>query len=274
MMEPILTVYNLDGTLLNYQTLLRQCPHQVIDCTDIKGKNLYCAPNAFAEIKRRLLSAKKTPAALIGSGNYHYVTYLHLSRITHPFTLILFDHHTDLMENHDLLTCGSWLCQALRTIPYLKRAVIIGPDPKEFDKIPLDLQEKVTIFPENWSAKKIIHAFYSVCDTESIYISIDKDVLNEDDAKTNWDQGHMALNTILNCLNAWQILSWDGLDLCGEWPDPSFSQTSVQAAHLNEKANLAILKAAGLVKPNPKKVTIKSTAILRGKNKPSHSIGA
>jgi len=58
------------------------------------------------------------------------------------------------MENHDLLTCGSWLCQALRTIPNLKRAVIIGPDPKDSIKFPSTFKKKLPSFLKIGQLKK------------------------------------------------------------------------------------------------------------------------
>ncbi|MGV3487857.1 MAG: arginase family protein [Tuberibacillus sp.] len=241
------TIYNLDESLLMQKNLLKPFQHQVIDCIDIQGKNLYCTPQAFQDIRARYLTAEKRHIAFIGSGNYHYVTYLHLSQITHPFTLVLFDHHTDLMENADFMTCGSWVTRALRELPQLKKAIIVGPDPKTFDTIPLDLQDRVALVPEDWEAKKIINHFYSLCETDSIYISIDKDVLDKTFAKTNWDHGRMDLHTLLKCLSELTAnVQVDGVDICGEWLvslENAFTPSSRINIQKNEKANLAILGA-------------------------------
>ena len=47
-------------------------------------------------IKRALNRRKNKGITFIGSGNYHYVSHLLLEEINKPFTLILFDHHTDM----------------------------------------------------------------------------------------------------------------------------------------------------------------------------------
>lgn len=54
-----------------------------------------------------------------------------------------------------------------------------------------------------------------------LYISIDKDVLCETDADTNWSQGDMRLSTMLECLGAVKekcaerISRILGVDICG-----------------------------------------------------------
>ena len=54
--------------------------------------------------------------------------------------------------------------------------------------------------------------------TQAVWISIDKDVLPENEVVTNWDQGHMPLEALLAFLDAIRdrkrIL---GADICGEY---------------------------------------------------------
>ena len=47
-------------------------------------------------IKRALNRRKIKGITFIGSGNYHYVSYFIIRRNKQAFTLILFDHHTDM----------------------------------------------------------------------------------------------------------------------------------------------------------------------------------
>jgi arginase family enzyme len=243
----LISMYNLDGSLLPQRNLLNAFPHHFIDCCDIRRKNLYCDPEALHHIHERYLSSQKTLITLIGCGNYHYVSYIHLLDIHQPFTLILFDHHTDLMENEYFLTCGSWVTRALRDLPNMKKAIIIGPNPDDYSKIPLDLQERVTLFPDYWDSQKLINQIYNECDTEDIYISIDKDVLDESYSKTNWDHGYMDLNVLIECVTTlFETGNIHHVDICGEWPVPpenTFNPKNQAYIKRNEKANIALIRA-------------------------------
>ena len=241
-----ITMYNLDGSLLLQKRLLNAFQHHFIDCYDIRGKNLYCDTKALEDIHARFLSSPRTSITLIGSSNFHYVTYLHLSEIGYPFTLLLFDHHTDLMENEHLLTCGSWVTKALRTLPHLKKVIIIGPDSKEFEKIPVDLQNHVTILPTDWNAQKLLNYIFHECETDLTFISIDKDVLDETFSKTNWDHGHMDLSVLIDCLTGLLgSISICGIDICGEWlvsTENSYTPKNQVYIKRNERANLVLLQ--------------------------------
>jgi hypothetical protein len=60
--------------------------------------------------------------------------------------------------------------------------------------------------------------------TRAVWITIDKDVLASQDAATNWDQGGMRLNHLLQAIRALaaskRII---GIDICGEYARPAFS---------------------------------------------------
>lgn len=245
----MLTVYHLDDTICFQEKLLRQFQHQIIDCYDIEGKNLYCDNQALQEIHTRYKNSERQPIALIGSGNYHYITYLHLLEIETSFTLILFDHHTDLMDNPYMLTCGSWVAKSLRELPHLKKVIIVGPNPDDIYQLPQDLHARTTIIPDYLNTPQLLHCIYEELATENIYISIDKDVLDETYSKTNWDHGHMKLPILLKTLSSLFHLGLQihGIDICGEWlgsPENSFTPTNQTFIKRNEKANMALLDCA------------------------------
>ena len=81
--------------------------------------------------------------------------------------------------------------------------------------------------------------------TPAVYVSIDKDVLRPDDARTGWGTGSLALPDLLRWLATMgsrvQVV---GMDVCGEWtprlPDwPDAEDRAILAR--NERANLALL---------------------------------
>ncbi|MGX1983715.1 arginase family enzyme [Thermolongibacillus altinsuensis] len=222
------TFLNFDGTYLSQKQLLR-FPHEWIDVNDLNGTNLYCDNRSLCEIEKRLSKRKTKGITFLGSGNYHYASYLLLKEIREPFTLVLFDHHTDTSEESlfPFISCGSWVVYVLKHVPLLKHVVIIGSSPS------LSPSPNVTIFPKNnidYSPKMII----SNISTDCVYISIDKDVLRQEDAITNWDQGSMKLSVLLDYLQ--EILHRKdviGVDICGE---------DRFASAKNEEANRKILE--------------------------------
>lgn len=234
------TILNFDG-VYRPQKRLFQFPHEWVDLADVPETNLYCSEAALAEIERRLERRRKRGAVLIGSGNYHYVTYLLLKEINEPFTLVLFDRHTDAEGGDDVISCGSWVSYTLKH-PRLQKVVIVGPTASSHQ---LRLSPNMTVLPfddhDEWP-KALIEAI----PTGSIYISIDKDALRREDAVTNWDQGVIPLSQLLACL---RLLLFHkkvlGVDICGEYPPSAvdmFDPLCREARGKNEQANMAILE--------------------------------
>lgn len=125
------TVLDFDHSY-QWQAFLRDPSVEWIDLTDLTGTKRFCAAETLAVIRERLSKRTRRGVTLIGSGSYHYITYLLLAEIDRPFSLVLFDHHADMMEPPDesVVSCGSWVWKALRELPLLKQVFIIGVDPK------------------------------------------------------------------------------------------------------------------------------------------------
>ncbi|MED0687476.1 arginase family protein [Anoxybacillus ayderensis] len=227
-MHPSVTFLNFDNTYTWQRNLLR-FPHEWIDMYDIEGTNLYCDDDAIKEIEKRIARRHTRGMTLIGSGNYHYVSYVLLKQFHEPFTLVLFDHHTDMNEQtlFPLLSCGSWVSYAQKNVPTLKHVVIIGSATSY-------VSSHVTTFPKNdvmYAPMTIVRAI----PTKHVYISIDKDVLRPQDAQTNWDQGTMSLQMLLTYIDyLFRYKHVLGVDVCGE--DRTFCVK-------NEQANEAIIRA-------------------------------
>jgi arginase family enzyme len=204
------------------------------------------------KIQNRLKSRKYKSITLIGNGNYHYVTYVLLSEIRQPFSLILFDHHTDLAQSSDipLISCGSWVSAALSALPLLSRVVIIGAHPMNNWQT-TRISDKVIIIPEHeaclMSASELVRIILAVLPDQPIYISVDKDVLDRANAATNWDQGSMTLQQLLDVIRELKrTRPITGADVCGELPlSPVDFLSGEQVRHLkkNEIANKAIVDA-------------------------------
>ena len=86
-----------------------------IDCSDIEGCDLYCSGLAREEIKKRTEKYGIYGIHFIDSGNYHYVTKILTDRIDSKFSLVLYDHHTDMQKPliEGMTSCGDWAAQVI-----------------------------------------------------------------------------------------------------------------------------------------------------------------
>lgn len=238
----VVTLLNFDDTLTEQEELYR-FPHDLVDLRDLKGTRMYCAPEALGEMAARLGRAKRG-ITLIGSGDFHYVSYLLLAAMTRPFTLILFDHHADLKDDSldAPLSCASWVARALE-LPYLQKAIIIGTRGDELLRVPPRHREKVLFLR---GAGKVWLRQVLNNSTGTVYINIDKDVLCREDAVTNWEQGSMTLAELLLALREITLQKEvAAADVCGEaslHPLDKLRPAGREAIRKNMRANVMILR--------------------------------
>ena len=177
------------------------------------------------------------------------MTRIWLEKISEPFELLVFDNHTDMQPPAfgGLLSCGGWIYDSIMELPLLKKVILIGPDEEAFSRVEPEFKEKV----EFLSRERLLEmedvevcAFVKEQVGEyPLYISIDKDVLCETDADTNWSQGDMRLSTMMKCLGAVrekcveESLRILGVDICGECDAKEPGNSA-----LNDRANAALLE--------------------------------
>lgn len=216
-----------------------------IDCKNISGTFGYCDADAANTIKRKI--EKYTPHGIhfIDSGNFHYVSKFWTDKIKTPFSLCVFDHHTDMQPSlfDNILSCGNWIKSALDTNPNLKKVAIIGADDKLLENIDSKYKKRLLLYSqselthkESWSK----FAFENI--NEPIYLSIDKDVLDTNSARTDWDQGNLSLNDLELLLHI--IIEKEdiiGADICGEYTDMQSIIPNNEHQNINNKSNKELL---------------------------------
>ncbi len=205
-----------------------------IDCSDIKGINCYVEDEALKVLRQRLKGVDARGVHFIDSGNFHYLTYLFLEKIPRDFELILIDKHPDCKASmfESLMSCGSWVRDALISISHLKRVYMIGTD--------TDLVYELSDLGEHREKALVVRSPKKLDESNlPVYMSIDKDVLDDSIIVTNWDQGDMNLTE----LDRWIEYILDkrfliGVDICGE-PDEGendsvHEESSIINSHLME----------------------------------------
>ncbi|MCM1325838.1 MAG: arginase family protein [Bacteroidales bacterium] len=224
-----------------------------LDCSDIGGTDMYCTKEAQTELERRLQAYPINGIHFLDSGNYHYLTRLFTKRIEEPYQLVFFDNHNDMQPSMipDLLSCGAWAKQVMEEDSHLERMFLIGPSRSAIHEIPSELQlskkpelvcvsreelrEREGREPQNETGWQDM-----LSGRQPVYLSIDKDVLSQEYARTNWDQGELELGELE------EILQWIksrnriiGVDICGEFPDAPTFQAS-EAQRVNERTNATL----------------------------------
>lgn len=246
----------------------------LIDLTDIPGTNCYCDDEAKASIIRRMGSIGKNdtadsdclssdtvscesdcgsspvvsdrtgiiqipgfesipPVRFIDSGNYHYMSLFFMRKITARYSLLLLDNHPDTKPAAfgGITSCGGWVREASESFSNLDRIIMAGVDKA--------LLEEESPLPERATATTLteLPALLKSISTP-LYISLDKDIMSEEYARTDWSQGPYSLDEIINVLKAAletnQVI---GFDICGEKKE----NPSAEDLDINEKTNKALL---------------------------------
>lgn len=191
---------------------------------------------------------------LIGSGDFHHLAAVLMEKAREPVTVIHIDNHPDWVRLAPRWHCGSWVNRALQ-LPNVQRVITLGPCSDDLVRpdlkggnLPALASGKLVMFPWDHAPSRVwrripdgpgrhwenghIHwqnlseagventldAIISLISTAAVWISIDKDVLDEREALTNWDQGRMPLSALLQILRAVGAQKRiAGADICGEF---------------------------------------------------------
>ncbi|WP_182419921.1 hypothetical protein [Bartonella sp. HY038] len=160
----------------------------------------------------------------LGSGDYHHISHLLIARQTKllgdkRLTVVILDNHPDNMRYPFGIHCGSWVSYTA-ALPFVDHVHVLGITSNDIglshaveNRLNPLIRGKLTYWSTGvdvgWakylglkncfmSFKNIddlVSAFISaqICQNQSIYLSIDKDVLSKATIKTNWDQGQMEM---------------------------------------------------------------------------------
>lgn len=177
--------------------LQEQAGEQLVyaDFTSLEGTCCYC--DAQEEIGRGL--PEELPRLrFLDSGDYHYMSHLLALRETEPFHLVLLDNHPDNQEPAfgGVLSCGSWVKAMQEENPLLESVLSIGPE-----GCPETL-------PEGWLEQRR---------GARVYVSLDKDIMGREWARTDWSQGTHTLEQVKQMLT--RIMEGTevaAMDICGE----------------------------------------------------------
>lgn len=216
-----------------------------MDCTDLTGTNCFCDAASASTIMKRINSYSPEGIHFIDSGNYHYVSKFWIDKIKEPFSLIVFDHHSDMQAArfNDMISCGCWIKVILDTNPYLRKVYIIGAKEESVNAIPSQYRNRVKFYNETELFQEDRRNQFILENTDHpLYISIDKDILNTTSAITNWDQGSLSLENLekllILILTKTRVI---GVDVCGEYSKLANVFSAKRASFINSNTNKRLL---------------------------------
>lgn len=225
-----IAVMNFSG-IYERQCFYQKYEHQWIDLKHLSGTNCYCDEMAADKIREAIETLPLRGIRFLDSGNYHYVSRIWMEKIQKPYQLLVFDNHTDLQlpAFGGLLSCGGWIADSLETLPELKRVILIGPDEEAWQHTEETYQERICFLSreklhtarQNGRMGEVLNALEMDLEMP-VYLSVDKDILSREELRTNWSQGDMTLEELLDLIRALAV-RWKengtellGADICGE----------------------------------------------------------
>ena len=233
------------------------------DCTQIDGTDCYCDDEAQAILSQQIESVRNKNSFGIhffDNGNYHYMSKLWTNQVQEPFDLVVFDHHPDMQPPRfeGILSCGGWIKEVLDHNKFVQNVTVIGVADHLVEEIREDLSQsgdveilnRVSFIRESELDSLPAKSTFKTHNLP-LYISIDKDALNTQEAATNWDQGSLTFEQLATTL---QTLAQNkkilGIDICGERArDMGFEDTATADAMnnaLNEKLFLLLTEFHGV----------------------------
>ena len=228
----------------------------MIDLRDLgPGLRLWSRDRTMRAARVRVREEIAEPAVhLLGSGDFHHLAVLLMEQAREPITLVHLDNHPDWVRLAPRWHCGSWVNRAL-ALPQVDRVITLGPCSEDLVKpgvkggnIPALASGKLVLFPWQHAPSRLYHpipdgpghryddgflvwrnladgdldtmlaSILPLIRTDAVWFSIDKDVLPDDEALTNWDQGRMPLTALLRIIAALAAHKRVvGADICGEF---------------------------------------------------------
>ncbi len=235
-MKPSVVIMNFTK-VYEYETFYRDTSFIWLDCRDIPGTYCYCDSAAQECIRDRMADLPPAGIHFLDSGSYHYISKFWTDKIGETFSLVLIDHHTDMLPPAfgNILSCGSWVNEVLDYNPNIKNIILIGVSNHFISQISPGHLPRV-IIPDS------LQTVADLRTTEPVYISIDKDVLSPRTVSINWDQGNMSLKELAAYLTIikkqHKII---GVDICGESDHSLLSLRDMKAVKRNNRVNRELI---------------------------------
>ncbi|MGH8079962.1 MAG: hypothetical protein ACREP7_05260 [Lysobacter sp.] len=190
-----------------------------------------CSRRALSEFARSLAPQlpQRHGTVFMGSGDFHHLSLPLIERAAREagrLQVVVFDNHPDNMRFPFAVHCGSWVA-SVAALPQVARMHVVGITSHDIGLwhawenrlAPLyrgRLRYWSSAVPVGWAQtlglSSAVRSFATVdalldafnaeiaSTSDPLYLSVDKDVLRPQDAMTNWDQGQMRADALLDSI--------------------------------------------------------------------------
>lgn len=119
-------VLNFDNSIISQPRLLNRYPAEIVDLTSLAcPARLYMSQVLRGKISDFIVPEEKNYPTFLGSGDFHHISEILISRIDEPACLIVFDFHPDWDILPPRFACGSWVKQAMEN-KNISKCILIG----------------------------------------------------------------------------------------------------------------------------------------------------
>ena len=126
MLSKTIRILNFDDSVIKQRTLLSKYAPKVIDLTRLGPEaRFWINPKTTVLVEKEICHSDRNSITFLGSGDFHHISEILISRFDEPISVIDFDFHPDWDILFPRLTCGSWVKEVLRRKNIMK-AVLIG----------------------------------------------------------------------------------------------------------------------------------------------------
>lgn len=298
--SPLPRVLDLDGSLRVQRDFLCESNATTSPLESFGPLLRYiCRREDRQRFERRLNIRDARRLTFFGSGDFHHLTFSLLKQFREPMSVVLFDQHPDWDVTSPFPCCGTWVNDALR-LPHIERVIVLGAGDEDLGGGQLWRGNRAAlrsgrleIYPATletslwpgigtfeiacgkrrrgrflWKTLKeqglsaILDDVLARLPTKRLYISVDKDCLQSQFARSNWDAGELELADVCAAIERLRTqCELVGADITGEWSAPRFCRAWVRAVsqadhpkqeapsreelEINARTNLVLWRAFG-----------------------------
>lgn len=261
MLDKTIRVLNFDDSVTKQAGLLSRYQSQIIDLRQLGPYARYFySPRVREEVAEKIPAAPKNSLTFLGSGDFHHISEILISRFDGPLSVIMFDFHPDWDIFPPRYGCGSWVTEALKKKANIAKFILLGVSSGDISTFSLNSgylgslrANRVEIYPyehkpsktfckrvpENvsievkrgllsntiyWKELQSMNAedfFYGLLKrlpVKDVYLSVDKDCLDNNASLTNWEEGKFTLEKLLSLLKLIKDnLNIVGMDITGDY---------------------------------------------------------
>ena len=115
MLNNSIRILNFDDSVVKQKKLLAAYKNEILDLKNLRSiARNWVNPKTRGLIENRIKDSAINSITFLGSGDFHHISEILISRFKEPLTVISFDFHPDWDTLPPRFGCGSWVSEVLK----------------------------------------------------------------------------------------------------------------------------------------------------------------